>query len=127
MSQKYKVTTSTDPLRIRSEAKVDSDGKNIVARVPKGEIVEEAGSGVIVPVAGWTYVCYDGKYGYASSQYLTPVDDGGNKTAEPDKSVQVVDDSTTTDTGDKKEPNGKAWMIAGGAVLAIGAILNLVL
>ncbi|MCQ2232170.1 MAG: hypothetical protein MJZ30_10025 [Paludibacteraceae bacterium] len=125
MAQKYKVTTETTPLRLRREPN-EKDDSNIIARIPKDAIVEEAGSGVITPVAGWKYISYNGQFGWASSLYLTPIDENGNKTAEPDKSNPVKDEDTSGN-GDKKEPNGKAWMIAGAVTMAIGAVLNLVL
>lgn len=125
MAQKYKVTTESDPLRLRREPN-EKDESNIIVKMPKGSIVEEAGSGVITPVAGWKYISYNGQFGWASAQYLTPIDDSGNKTAEPDKTTPVNDEDKSGN-GDKKEPNGKAWMIAGAVTMAIGAVLNLVL
>lgn len=115
MAQKYKVTTQTDPLRMRSSASTASE-TNIIARIPKGAIVEESGVGVIVPVEGWKYVTYNGKSGYCSAQYLTPVDEDGKKQGEPDK---------TTPIEDEDHKSHKGLLIAGAVVCVAGLAVNL--
>lgn len=127
MAQFYKVTTSTDPLRLRSTADTSSE-ENIIARIPKGAIVSETGIGVMASVDGWKYVTYNGASGYASSQYLTPCDESGNVTGEPDKTKPVHDEGTNGGgNGGNTSNSGKKWMIAGGIALAVGAVMNIFL
>lgn len=119
MAQKYKVTTKEGGLNLRSTAEtidVNSANSNFILSIPKGAIVEEYGFGVIKQVDGWKYVSYNGKTGYASSQYLTPVDEDGKKQGETDKTTPVEDETKTK--------NYKGILIAGSIVCLIGLGLN---
>lgn len=62
---KYKITTQNSNLRLRSKHSTDSSSQ-ILANMPKGAIVEVTAMG-----NGWAHVTYNGKNGYASSEYLT--------------------------------------------------------
>lgn len=120
MAQKYQVTTKDGGLNLRSTAEVidvNSENSNFIISIPKGAIVEEYGVGVIKQVDGWKYVSYNGKTGYAASQYLTPVDDSGKKQGEPDKTTPVEDETKTK--------NYKGILIAGSIVCLIGLGLNI--
>ena len=65
-AKRYIVATKTDPLRLRATA---SPKGKILARMPKGAIVEYAGE-----VKGdWVKVTYNGVTGYASATYLKEV------------------------------------------------------
>ena len=56
------VITKSDPLNIRSAASTSS---GVVTTAPKGSYIDIVSYG-----SAWCYVCYNGKYGYASTQYL---------------------------------------------------------
>ena len=65
-AKRYTVATNSDPLRLRQTA--STRGK-ILARMPKGSIVDYAGE-----VKGdWLKVTYNGVTGYASATYLKEV------------------------------------------------------
>lgn len=116
MAQKYKVTTETNGLNLRTAPNTNDDS-NWILSIPKGAIVEETGIGVISPVDGWKYVTYNGKSGYASAQYLTPVDGDGKKQADPDKTTPVEDES--------EGKSYKGLLIAGAVVCVAGVALNI--
>lgn len=61
------VTGVTTWLNLR-DAPVDG---NVVAQMPNGSVVGVGQSGT----SGWAWVEFNGKYGYASTQYLAPVHD----------------------------------------------------
>lgn len=65
-TKRYTVATKSDPLRLRQTA--STKGK-ILARMPKGSIVEYAGE----TKADWLKVTYNGVTGYASATYLKEV------------------------------------------------------
>lgn len=63
----YIVNTSTDPLMLRSGAGKD---KPIIAKMKKGAKVQCYGYYTTVNGVKWYYIVYDGKTGFASSEYL---------------------------------------------------------
>lgn len=65
-AKRYTVATKTDPLRLRQTA--STKGK-ILARMPRGTIVEYAGE----QKGDWLKVTYNGVTGYASATYLKEV------------------------------------------------------
>jgi uncharacterized protein YgiM (DUF1202 family) len=65
-ARRYTVATKTDPLRLRATA--STKGK-ILARMPKGTIVDYAGE----TKGDWVKVTYNGVTGYASATYLQEV------------------------------------------------------
>lgn len=74
---KAQVTTQTDPLNLRA-APVNGQ---VIASMPKGAIVDVADGPS--PVAGWSYVTYNGISGYASDQYLTKFDPSSENPPNP--------------------------------------------
>ncbi len=58
------VREATSNLRVRSA--MDTSANNVVVTIPKGGKVEVIES----KEKGWLYVCYQGKFGYASGSYL---------------------------------------------------------
>lgn len=64
------VVTQTDPLALR-EAPVNG---SVLTWMPRGAIVDVAIGPS--PKAGWSYVTYNGKTGYASDAYLKRFDGG---------------------------------------------------
>lgn len=125
----YKVNTQKDPLALREGESATS--KNL-ASMPKGAIV--AYSSVMSSTdPNWTPVIYNGQAGYASSQYLTIATEaeynayknGGSSTSNTTNNVITPSPDSTTNDGTQKtdEPNGKAWMIAGCVVMALGAVV----
>lgn len=63
----YIVSTSTDPLMLRSGA---GSNKTILAKMPKGAKVQCYGYYTAVSGVKWYYVTYNGKTGFASGKYL---------------------------------------------------------
>lgn len=121
MSNFYKVTTETDPLRLRSTCDTSTDS-NILAKIPKGTVVEESVGILQVPKDGWKAVTYKGIGGYASAKYLTPCDANGKVNGEPDKTAPSDDTSDTTDGG--KKSGAKTMLIVGGIVVVAGVLMN---
>ena len=63
----YIVNTSTDPLMLRSGAGKD---KPVIDKMKKGAKVQCYGYYTTVDGVKWYYIVYDGKTGFASSEYL---------------------------------------------------------
>lgn len=120
MSNYFKVTTEKDPLRLRSEASTATND-NIIAKMPKGTVVEEVIGAGLTPT-GWKCVRYNGKTGYASSAYLTPCSQDGDKQGEPDNSGPR-DEATDGGNGN----GAKVMLIAGGVAAVAGILLNVFL
>ncbi len=80
------VTTQKDPLRVR-----DAPGTGrVIGSVRKGALVEVLSGGT----ADWTRIRYENLVGYASSDYLTRVENGDEGDAgETDSPVMVITDS----------------------------------
>lgn len=119
MSNFYKVTTETDPLRLRSSCDTSTDS-NILTKIPKGTVVEESVGILAVPKDGWKAITYKGIGGYASAKYLTPCDANGKTNGEPDKTAPVDEDTTS---GGKKS-GAKTMLIVGGVVVVAGVLMN---
>lgn len=118
MSNFYKVTTETDPLRLRSTCDTSTDS-NILTKIPKGTVVEESVGILAVPKDGWKAVTYKGIGGYASAKYLTPCDANGNTNGEPDKTAPEDEDTTSG-----KKSGAKTMLIVGGVVVVAGVLMN---
>jgi hypothetical protein len=72
--QLARVTTQTDPLRLRSAPTTDS---TTITMMPKGAIVAVTGPGVSGKGAtSWLPVVFSGKPGFAASDFLTPIAPG---------------------------------------------------
>ncbi len=92
-AEKFRVTTQTDPLRVRDKAY----GGEVIGLLPKGTIVEGT------RVDAWKVkIIYNGQTGYIYSGYLTPVSSSTSSTVKPNPTKPTTKPTTTKPTTTKQ-------------------------
>lgn len=124
----YKVTTSESGAAgaLRMHSTPDTSEDSVISAVPHGAVV--TGSAVALDTNGMRYVSYNGKWGWVAIRFLTECDEDGTLTA--DKQTNVTpsfDEDYSPEKTEKKEVNGKKWLIIGGITLAVGAMMNVLM
>lgn len=109
----YKVVTENTGLNMRQEA---SESSGVITSVPKGAIVTPIIA--VLDKNGFAYVNYNGQNGWCSLKYLVAVDSTGKEVVDNNSKIEKNEE-------EKKDCNGKAWLIAGGIIFAIGASMNI--